>query len=214
MTALQFCHLLLQSLNPCVNNINGWLNSPHENSSGNLTEIVQDELHSKTHTNKLLNRGPPLQDLLSRDSVNKTMLNVIHHAPQHLQEVLPGRTAKVESLHKVTMAAIDHHQVRSTILGDSEAMEIHIRRPRAPEIYRFKFIDLRLIKAYKKGCSLTHRVQDGSRTTAHLKLRRGSGKRTYQESIKDEMRNHGLRRTSSRGRNIEGNKGKETYQGQ
>ena len=95
-TALQVCHLLLQSLNPCVNNINGWLNSPHENSSGNLTEMVQDELHSKTHTNELLNRGPLLQDPLGKDSVNKTMLNVIHHALQHLQEVLPGRTAKVE----------------------------------------------------------------------------------------------------------------------
>ena len=175
--------------------------------------MVQDELHSKTHTNELLNRGPPLQDPLGRDSVNKTMLNVIHHALQHLQEVLPSRTAKAGSLHKVTTAAIDHRQLRSTILGDSEAMEIHIRRPRAPEMYRIKFVDLRLIKAYKKGCNLTHKVQDGSKIAAYLKLRRGSGKRTYQESIKDEMRNQGLRRTSSRGRNIEGNKGKETYQG-
>ena len=82
-TALQVCHLLLQSLNLCINGINSWLNSPYENGSGNLTEMVQDKLHSETHTDELLNCGSPLQNPLGGDSVNKIVLNVIHHAPQH-----------------------------------------------------------------------------------------------------------------------------------
>ena len=83
MTALQFCHLLLQSLNPCINGINSSLNSPYENGSGNLTEMVQDKLHSDTHTDELLNYGSPLQNPLGGDGVNKIVFNVIHHAPQH-----------------------------------------------------------------------------------------------------------------------------------
>ena len=82
-TTLQVCHLLLQSLNPCINSINSWLNSPHENGSGNLPEMIQNKLHNETHTDKFLNRGSPLQNSLSGDSVNKIMLNDIHRAPQH-----------------------------------------------------------------------------------------------------------------------------------
>ena len=88
VTTLQVCHLFLQNLNPCINSINGWLNSPHKKGSGNLMEMIQNKLHSKTHIDKLLNRGPPLQDPLGGDSVDKVMLNVIHHTPQHPQEVL------------------------------------------------------------------------------------------------------------------------------
>ena len=70
------------------------------------------------------------------------MLNIVHHTPQHLQEVLSGRTTKSESLHEVTTAAIDHHQMRNTVIGDSKAMEIHIRRPKTPKVRRIKVINL------------------------------------------------------------------------
>ena len=79
--ALQVCHLLLQSLNPCINSINSWLNSPYKKGSSNLMKMIQNKLHSKTHIDKLLNRSPPLQDPLGGDSVDKVMLNVVHHAP-------------------------------------------------------------------------------------------------------------------------------------
>ena len=59
-TTLQVCHLLPQCLNSCINGVNSRLNSPHEKGSGNLTKVVQNELFSKAHTNKLLNRSPPL----------------------------------------------------------------------------------------------------------------------------------------------------------
>ena len=39
-TTLKVCHLLLQSLNPCVNSIYNRLNIFHEKGSGNLTEMV------------------------------------------------------------------------------------------------------------------------------------------------------------------------------
>ena len=135
--------------------------------------MIQNKLHSKTHTDKLLNHGPPLQDPLSGDSVDKVMLNVIHHTPQHPQEVLSGRTTKAESLHKVATATIDRHQVRNTILRDLEAMEIYIRRPKTLEFCRAKVINLRLVKTGKKGCNSTHRIRNGGRTTTHLKLRSG-----------------------------------------
>ena len=57
------------------------------------------------------------------------MLDVVHHALQHPQEVLFGRMTKAESLHKVTTTAIDLCQVRNTILKDSEAMEVYKRGP-------------------------------------------------------------------------------------
>ena len=104
------------------------------------------------------------------------MLNVIYHAPQHLQEMLPSKTTKAESLHKITTVAMNHHQVRNAVLRDSEAMEIRIRRPRALEICRTQVIILRLIKAGEEGYSFIRRVRDGGRTAAHLKLGRGSGK--------------------------------------
>ena len=168
--------LLLQNLNQGINSINNWLNSPHKNGSSNLTKMIQNKLHSETHTDKLLNRGPPLQNPLGGDGVNKIVLNVIYHAPQHLQEMLPGRTTKAKSLHKITTVAMNHHQVRNAIIRDSEAMEIRIRRPRALEICRTQVIILRLIKAGEEGYSFIRRVRDGGRTAAHLKLGRGSGK--------------------------------------
>ena len=98
-TAFQVCHLFLQTLNPRINSINSWLNFLHKEALGNLTKMIQNKLHSKTHTNKLLNRDSPLQDPLGGDSIDKVMLDVVYHAPQHPQEMLSGRTTKAESLH-------------------------------------------------------------------------------------------------------------------
>ena len=70
--------------------------------------------------------------------------------------MLSGITTKVESLHKVTTAAIDRHQVRNTIPKDSVAMEIYKRRPKTPKLYRAKVIDLGLVKMGKNAvASLT-----------------------------------------------------------
>jgi len=82
-------------------------------------------------------------------------------------------------LHEVTTATIDRHQMRGTILGISEAMEVYVGRPRTPEVCRIKVINLRLVKTSEKGYDLTHRVRNCGRTAAYLKLRRGSGKWTY-----------------------------------
>ena len=100
----------------------------------------------------------------------------------------------MEPLHKITTVAVNHHQVRNAVLGDSEAMEICIRRPRAPEICRTQVIDLRLIKAGKKGCNFIRRVRNGDRTAAHFKLRRHRRKWTCQESTRHEMRNLGKKK--------------------
>ena len=80
-TTLQVCHLLPQSLEACISGINNRLNPPHEEGPGNLTKMIQNKLHGKTHASKLLYRNPPLQDPLFGDGVNEVMLNVIHHAP-------------------------------------------------------------------------------------------------------------------------------------
>ena len=103
--------------------------------------------------------------------------------------MLFGKMTMAESLHKITMIAVNHHEVRNAVLGDSEAMEIRIKRPRAPEICRTQVIDLRLIKASEEGCSFMRRVRNGDRTAAHFKLRRRHRKRTYQESTRHETIN-------------------------
>ena len=103
--------------------------------------------------------------------------------------MLSGRTTKSEPLHKITTVAVNHHQVRNAVLRDSEAMEICIKRPKAPEICRTQVIDLRLIKAGEEGCSFMRRVKNGDRTAAHFKLRGRRRKRTYQESTRHETRN-------------------------
>ena len=104
------------------------------------------------------------------------MLNVVQHTSQHLQEMLPSKTAKTEFLHKIAMAAVDHHQVKNAILGNLEAIKIHVRRTRRPKICQAKVVNLHPVKAGKEGCSII-RASDG--TTTHLKLRRGSRKWTY-----------------------------------
>ena len=80
--------------------------------------------------------------------------------------------AKAKSLYEVTAATIDRLQMRSTILGNSEIMEIYIRRPRTSKVCRIKVINLRLIKMSKEGRDLTYSVRNCGRIAAHLKLRR------------------------------------------
>ena len=75
------CIIIKESGNE--DSINSWLNSPHKKGLGNLTKMIHNKLHSETHIDKLLNRGPPLQDPLGGDDANKAMLNVVHHAPPH-----------------------------------------------------------------------------------------------------------------------------------
>ena len=70
-TSLQVRHLLLQSLNACINGIHSRLNLLYEEGSGNPTQVVQHELYSKAHSNQLLDCSPPLQDPLGRNSVDK-----------------------------------------------------------------------------------------------------------------------------------------------
>ena len=87
-------------------------------------------------------------------------------------------------MHKITTVAVNHHQVRNAVIEDSEAIEICIRRPRAPEICRTQVIDLRLIKAGEEGCSFMRKVRNGDRTAAHFKLRKRCRKKTYQKKHK------------------------------
>ena len=71
--------------------------------------MLKNKLHSETHTDELLFRSSPLQNSLGRNSVDEIMLNVVQHTPQHFQEMIPGRTAKMKVLHKVVVTAVDHH---------------------------------------------------------------------------------------------------------
>ena len=138
--------------------------------------MLKNKLHSETHTDEILYRSPPLQDLPDRNRVDEVVLDVIQHTSQHLQEMLPRRTTKAELPHKIAMTTVEHHQVRGTILRDSKAIKVHIGRTRSPEICRAKVINFQLVKTDKERCSI---IRDGGRTTTRLKLRRDSRKRTY-----------------------------------
>ena len=53
----------------------------HEEGSSNLSQMVWYELHDKAYSNQLLNYSPPLQNPLSRNSINEVVLDIVHHAP-------------------------------------------------------------------------------------------------------------------------------------
>ena len=108
--------------------------------------------------------------------------------------MLSGRTTKAKSLHKVTTATIDRRQVRNVILRDSKAMKIYEMRPRTPELCKVEVINLGLVKTGKKCYSFTHRIRNGGRIAAYLKLRRSSREWTYQESTRHEIRSCGLKK--------------------
>ena len=90
--------------------------------------------------------------------------------------MLPSRTAKTKFLHKIATAAVDHHQMRNAILGNSETIKIHVRRTRRPKICQAKVVNLQPVKVGKEGYSI---IRDSDGTTTHLNLRRGSRKWTY-----------------------------------
>ena len=96
--------------------------------------MVQQKLHSKSNSNQVLNCSPPQQDPLHRNCVDEVILNVIHHAPQQLEEVFPHRKTKKESPHKIFVAAVDRLQTSDTLLRYLKAMEINIRRSSTPEV--------------------------------------------------------------------------------
>jgi len=50
-------------------------------------------------------------------------------------------------------------------------MKINIERSNALEVCRVKVINLSLVKSGKEGRGLTHRIRNGGKTTANLKLR-------------------------------------------
>ena len=99
------------------------------------------------------------------------MLDVIHHIPQKLEEVLPRKSTKEKSLHKVPTAIIDHLQVGDALLRNLEAIKINIRSPSTSEVCRIKVIDLRQAKLGKEGSGLTRQIRNGGKTTTNLKLR-------------------------------------------
>ena len=138
--------------------------------------MLKNKLHSETHTDELLYRGPPLQDLPGRNRVDEVVLDVIQHTSQHPQEMLPRRTTKAELPHKIAMMTVEHHQVRGTVLRDLKAIKVHIGRIGSPEICQTKVINFWLVKTDKERCSI---IWDGGRTTTRLKLRSNSRKRTY-----------------------------------
>ena len=107
--SLQVCHLFLQHLNTCINGINGWLNFPHKKGAGNLSQVIKNKVYSKSDTNKLLNRGPPLKNSLRGNSIHKIMLNIVQHTPKHLEKVLSNGATQAEPLHEITMTAVDSH---------------------------------------------------------------------------------------------------------
>ena len=134
--------------------------------------MVQHELHGKTPSNQHLNHGPPLQNPLSKHGINKVVLNIVHHTSHQLQEMLPHRMAEKKPSHEVSTAAIDCLQMGKALIGNPEAMEINIRRPSTPEVYRIKIVDLRLVKASEESRNLACGIGNCSRAAAYLKLRR------------------------------------------
>ena len=77
------------------------------------------------------------------------MLNVIHHAPQQLEEVFPHITTKEESLHKISVAIIDCLQMCDTLVKDLEAIKVNIGSSGTSEICRIKVIGLGLVESGK-----------------------------------------------------------------
>ena len=140
--------------------------------------VVQEQLYNKAHSDQLLYCNPPLQDPFGGNNIDEVVLNVIHHTPQQLQEMLSHGTAKKKSSHEVPTAPIDYLQVRSTLPRNSKAMEVNIRRSSTLEVRRIKIVNLELVKASKEGFSLAHGVWNCGRTATHLKLRRGSKNQT------------------------------------
>ena len=113
-----------------------------------------------------------MQDPFNRNRVDKVILNVIHHTPLQLEEVLPYRTIKKESLHDIFVATVDRLQTGDTLLRYLEAMKIDIRRPGIPKVRGVKVISLGLVKTGEEGSGLACRIGNINRTATNLKLGR------------------------------------------
>ena len=62
------------------------------------------------------------------------MLNIVHHALQQIEEVLPHGSAKRKPLHEIPAASVYCLQTGNTFLKDLEAIEINIKGPSTLEI--------------------------------------------------------------------------------
>ena len=105
-----------------------------------------------------------MQDPFNKNRVDKVILNVIHHTPLQLEEVLPYRTIKKESLHDIFVATVDRLQMGDTLLRYLEAMKIDIRRPGIPKVRGVK------VKTGEEGSGLACRIGNIDRTATNLKL--------------------------------------------
>ena len=97
------------------------------------------------------------------------MLNVVHHTPKQLKEVLPSITTKMDSLHKVPMAIVMPY----TVLRYPISVEVHIGRPSALEVCWIKIIHLHLLKMNKEGSGLAHWVRNNGRIAPSFKYNIG-----------------------------------------
>ena len=146
----------------------------HKEGSSNLSQVIQHELHSKANSDQLLNCGPPLLNPFSKHSIYEFMLNVVHHAPQQLKEMLPYGLAKEKPLHEIPTAVKDYLQVGDALPKNPKTMEVNIRSSSTLEACRIKIIGLGLVKLDEEGSSLTCQMKNDGRTVANLKPRRWS----------------------------------------
>ena len=78
---------------------------------------------------------------------------------------------KEESLHEISMAAINHLQIGDTLLKNSEAMKVNIRSSSTLEVHKNKVIGLGLVESGKEGNGLIHKVRNGGKIATNLKPR-------------------------------------------
>ena len=84
-----------------------------------------------------MNYGLALQNPLDKHSIDEVTLNVVHHTPQQLKEVLPRGLTKKKSLHKIPTTVINSLQVGN---GNPETMKVNIRNSSTPKVHRIKVI--------------------------------------------------------------------------
>ena len=93
-----------------INGVHSKLDLLHEEGLSNISQVIHLKLYSKSNPDQLLICSPSLQDPLHRHDVDEVIHNIVHHTPQ-LEEVFPRGTIEKESLHKISMTAIDRLQM-------------------------------------------------------------------------------------------------------
>ena len=68
------------------------------------------------------------------------MLNVVHHTPQQLKEVLPRGSTEEKSLHKIPTAVINFLQVGNALLGNPETVKVNIKNSNTPKVRKIEVI--------------------------------------------------------------------------